>query len=229
MSSAPTKQVPTNVPGTTNVLGGSLADRLEKANVTTLSRAVLKRDRSLPVASHFVGALRAAGLAGGLPRGSVCAVTGAAPVALAALLLAEANASGSWVAWCATTTPNVRALFDAGWQLDRIVCIDPRHDWVACMNACIGEFEIVVTQVPSSVAPADVRRMATAVSRTNGVVVVVDDEPRRSVSADFEFRVEHCNWAGVDGGHLSAQDMRVVLAGRRVPDPHPFRVAYGPP
>jgi threonine dehydrogenase-like Zn-dependent dehydrogenase len=210
------------------LLADQLAGSLGKANVTTLSRAVLKRDRSLPVASHFAGALRAAGLAGGLPRGSVCAVTGAAPVALAALLLAEANASGAWVAWCATTTPNTRALFDAGWQLDRVVCIDPRRDWVACMNACIGEFELVVTQIPSSVAPADVRRMATAVSRTNGVVVVVD-EPRRSVSVDLEFRVEHCNWAGVDGGHLSAQDMRVVLAGRRVPDPHPFRVVYGPP
>ena len=218
-SSAPAKQA----------LTGSLAVSLEKANVTTLSRAVLKRDRLLPVAGHFSGALRAAGLAGGLPRGSVCAVNGAAPVALTALLLAEANASGAWVAWCASTAPNPRALFDAGWQLDRVVCVDPQRDWVACVNACIGEFELVVTQIPSSVAPADVRRMSTAVSRSNGIVVVVGDEPRRSVSADLEFRVERCNWAGVEGGHLSGQDIRVVLGGRRVPDPRPFRVVYGSP
>lgn len=220
-SSAPANQI------LADVLSGSLAGALGKANVTTLSRAVLKRDRSLPVADHFADALRAAGLTGGLPRGSVCAVTGVAPVALTALLLAEANASGAWVAWCAATTPNVRALFDAGWQLDRTVCVDPRRDWVACMNACIGEMELVVTQIPSSVAPAEVRRMSTAVSRSNGVVVVIGDEPQRSVSADLEFRVERCNWAGVDGGHLSAQDMRVVLGGRRVPDPRPFRVVYG--
>lgn len=213
-SPASLKQIPANV--------------LSAANVTTLSRAVLKRDRSIPVAGRIADALRAAGLAGGLPRGSVCAVTGAAPVALTALLLAEANASGAWVAWCAATSPNVRALFDAGWQLDRVVCIDPQRDWVACMNACVGEFEIVVTQIPSTVAPAEVRRMSTAVSRSNGVVVVVGGEPQRSVSADLEFRVEGCNWTGVDGGHLSAQDMRVTLGGRRIPDPRPFRVVYGP-
>jgi len=213
-SPASLKQIPANV--------------LSAANVTTLSRAVLKRDRSVPVAGRIADALRAAGLAGGLPRGSVCAVTGAAPVALTALLLAEANASGAWVAWCAATSPNVRALFDAGWQLDRVVCVDPQRDWVACMNACVGEFEIVVTQIPSTVAPAEVRRMSTAVSRSNGVVVVVGGEPQRSVSADLEFRVEGCNWTGVDGGHLSAQDMRVTLGGRRIPDPRPFRVVYGP-
>lgn len=213
-SPASLKQIPANV--------------LSAANVTTLSRAVLKRDRSIPVAGRIADALRAAGLAGGLPRGSVCAVTGAAPVALTALLLAEANASGAWVAWCAATSPNVRALFDAGWQLDRVVCVDPQRDWVARMNACVGEFEIVVTQIPSTVAPAEVRRMSTAVSRSNGVVVVVGGEPQRSVSADLEFRVEGCNWTGVDGGHLSAQDMRVTLGGRRIPDPRPFRVVYGP-
>jgi threonine dehydrogenase-like Zn-dependent dehydrogenase len=213
-SPASLKQIPANV--------------LSAANVTTLSRAVLKRDRSIPVAGRIADALRAAGLAGGLPRGSVCAVTGAAPVALTALLLAEANASGAWVAWCAATSPNVRALFDAGWQLDRVVCVDPQRDWVACMNACVGEFEIVVTQIPSTVAPAEVRRMSTAVSRSNGVVVVVGGEPQRPVSADLEFRVEGCNWTGVDGGHLSAQDMRVTLGGRRIPDPRPFRVVYGP-
>ena len=211
-SPAPLKQIP--------------ADVLSAANVTTLSRAVLKRDRSIPVTGRIAEALRVAGLAGGLPRGSVCAVTGAAPVALTTLLLAEANASGAWVAWCAATAPNMRALFDAGWQLDRVVCVDPQHDWVACMNACVGEFEIVVTQVPSAVAPAEVRRMVTAVSRSNGIVVVVGGEPRQSVSADLEFRVEGCNWTG--DGHLSAQNMRVTLGGRRIPDPRPFRVVYGP-
>jgi hypothetical protein len=70
--------------------------------------------------------------------------------------------------------------------------------------------------------------MSTAVSRSNGVVVVVGGEPQRSVSADLEFRVDGCNWTGVDGGHLSAQDMRATLGGRRIPDPHPFQVVYGP-
>lgn len=95
------------------------------------------------------------------------------------------------------------------------------------MNACIGEFELVVTQIPSTVAPGEVRRMSTAVARSNGVVVVVGGEAQRSVSADLEFRVERCSWSGVDDGHLSAQDMRVTLGGRRIPDPRPLRVVYG--
>ena len=218
-SPAPSKQIPASV--------------LATANVTTLSRAVLKRDKSVPVAAPIADALRTVGVASGLPRGSVCVVDGAAPVAFTALLLAEANRAGGWVAWCASVAPNARALFDAGWYLDRVACVDPQRQWVACMNACVGEFELVVTHIPSGVPAGDVRRVFGAASRSGGVVVVLGGEPqrdsRRAVSADIEFHVESCGWPDVDAGHLSVQSMRVVVAGRRVPEPHAFVIGYGSP
>ena len=197
---------------------------LERANVTTLSRAVLKRDRSLPVSTPFVDALRAVGLSHGLQRGSVCAVTGSAPVALVVALLAEASRSGVWVAWCSADAPNLRPLFDAGWSLDRFVCVDPGRRWAACMGACVGEFEVVVTQVPAGVPAGEARRVATTVSRSNGIVVVLGNQPGASMPADIEFRVERCDW-NLDAGHLQSHTMHVVLGGRRVAEPHCFEVA----
>lgn len=199
-------------------------DVLERANVTALSRAVLKRDRSLVVSTPFVHALRAVGLPQGLQRGAVCAVSGSAPVALAAALLAEASRSGAWVAWCSADAPNPRALFDAGWSLDRLVCVDPGQRWAACMGACIGEFEVVVTQVPVGVPAGEARRVSAAVSRSNGIVVVLPSRRGVSMPADIEFHVERSDW-NLDAGHLQSQTMHVVLGGRRVAEPRRFGAA----
>lgn len=198
---------------------------LERANVTTLSRAVLKRDRSLAVPERFAEVLRAAGLAPGLPRGSVCAVTGPASVALTAVLLTEASKLGSWVAWCSTDAPNPRALFDAGWCLDRLVCIDPQRQWAACMGACIGEFEIVVTQLPVGVPAGEARRVSVAASRSNGIVVVLAAQRSSSMPADIEFRVVQSEW-NLEVGHLRSQAMHVVLDGRRVAESRRFDVVF---
>ncbi len=214
-SPASPKQIPANV--------------LATGHVTSLSRAVLKRDRSVPVPASVGHALRTSGFARGLPRGSVCAVTGVAPVGFAAVLLVEANRAGSWVAWCSGVTPNVRALHDVGWRADRLVCINPQREWLACMGACIGQFELVVTQVPSGVSVADVRRMAAMVARGNGVVVLLVPHGVSSVSADFEFRVERCEWPTSNTGHLSTQVLHVVLGGRRIAEPRAFEVALGVP
>lgn len=199
---------------------------LQRANVTTLSRAVLKRDRWLPVTDTFAGALRAAGLASGLTRGSVYGVTGVAPTTLAALLLAEASRSGAWIAWCSAVAPNPRALFDAGWCLDRLVCIDPRNRWSACIGACVGEFEVVVAGVPQGVPPGEVRRMSTAVSRSNGIAVLLPNPTGRIAPVDVEFRVGRCRW-GTEGGRLSSQSFDIVLGGRRVAEPHSFEGLLG--
>ena len=197
----------------------SLPDHiLERANVTTLSRAVLKRDRSLPVPAQFADALRGAGVSRGLVRGSVYAVGGNAPVALAAVLLSEASKSGAWIAWCSASHPNPRALLDAGWSLDRFVHVDPQHRWAACMDACVGEFEVVVTQVPAGVPSGEARRVSTAVSRSNSVVMVLTTQRGSSMPADVEFRVDSSDW-NLGSGHLQSQTMHVVLGGRRIVDP----------
>ena len=157
----------------------------------------------------------------------MCAVTGVAPVGFAAVLLAEANRSGSWVAWCSGVAPNIRALHDAGWSPDRLVCIDPQREWLACMGACVGQFELVVTQVPAGVPAADVRRMTTTAAHGNGVVVLLVPHGAASIPVDFEFRVERCEWPVSNAGHLSAQVLHVVLGGRRIAEPRAFEVAIG--
>lgn len=194
---------------------------LERANVTTLSRAVLKRDRSLSVPTQFTDALRAAGVSHGLVRGSVCAVAGTAPVALAMALLAEASKSGAWIAWCSATAPNPRALLDAGWCLERFVCVDPGQRWATCMDACVGEFEVVVTQVPAGVPVGEARRVSSAVSRSNGIVVALATQRGVSMPADIEFRVDASDWS-IESGHLQSQTMHVVLGGRRVAEERRF-------
>jgi len=216
-SRAPSKSVPGHLSGR----GVLEPDVLERAKVTTLSRAVLKRDRSLPVPAHFADALRGAGVSQGLVRGSVYAIGGTAPVGLAMLLLAEASKSGAWIAWCAPTPPNPRALLDAGWSLDRFVCIDPQRRWAACMDACVGEFEVVVTQVPAGVPAGEARRVSAAVARSNGIVVGLATRRDVSMPADVEFRVDASDW-NIESGHLQSQAMRVVLAGRRIADTRRF-------
>lgn len=210
-------------------LPNSLPDHvLERANVTTLSRAVLKRDRALPVPAQFADALRGAGVSHGLVRGSVYAVGGSAPVALAAVLLSQASKSGAWIAWCSASPPNPRALLDAGWCLDRFVYIDPQHRWAACMDASVGEFEVVVTQPPTGVPAGEARRVSAAVSRSNSVVVVLATQRGSSMPADVEFRVDASDW-NVGSGHLQSQTMHILLAGRRIVDPRRINAVLAVP
>lgn len=86
------------------------------------------------------------------------------------------------------------------------------------MDACVGEFEVVVTQVPSGVPTGEARRVSAAVSRSNSVVVVLATQRGSSMPADVEFRVGASDW-NIGAGHLQSQTMHVVLGGRRIIDP----------
>ena len=95
------------------------------------------------------------------------------------------------------------------------------------MGACIGQFELVVTHVPPGVPAADVRRMATMAAHGNGVVVLLVPHGAASTPADFEFRVERCEWPVSNTGHLSTQVLHVVLDGRRIAESRAFAVELG--
>ena len=200
---------------------------MKSGRVTTLSRAVLKRDRFLPVDQRIGGALRAVGLPAGLVRGATYGVSGVSPVSFTASLVVEASRAGGWVAWCAPTAPNVRALHDAGWGLDRLVCIDPANRWIDCADACVGGFEILVVALPTHLPARDVRRLSGVAARSNGIVVAIGNPLHRALSADVEFRVEHSEWSAVGAGHLQRHDMHVNLAGRRVVESQRFTVTLG--
>jgi len=210
----------------------SLVRRGAGAGVTTLARAALKRDRTLPVPSGVAAALRAGGLSGGLARGSVCCVTGPFRVSLTAALLAEASASGSWIAWCSPVAPNCRALRDAGWHLDRFAWANPEGQWAACLGTVIGEFEVVVTQVPRGVSPREVRHVAAIARRCSGVLVVLVDNAYAGSStdtfaADLMFDARDATWSTAGSGHLATQQVHVVLGGRRVIEPRGFPIILG--
>lgn len=206
----------------------SLVQRGAGAGVTTLARAALKRDRTLPVASGIATALRISGLPGGLARGSVCCVTGPFRVSFTAALLAEASASGSWISWCSPVAPNCRALRDAGWCLDRFVWANPEGQWAACLSAVIGEFEIVVTHMPRGVPSRDIKHVAAIARRCNGVLVVlVDNASAEPFSSDTLFDARDATWSAAGAGHLATQQVHVVLGGRRVVEPHGFPIVLG--
>lgn len=196
-------------------------------DVTTLSRAVLKRDRTIPVAAPVVSALRAVGHAGGLARGSVCCVTGPVRVSFTAAAFAPANAAGSWVMWCSSSAPNCRALLDAGWSLERFVWVNPTGQWSACVGAGLGEFEVVVTQLPTGVSPREVQHASAIARRRNGVLVVLADRVPTALSADLVFDARGATWTSVGAGHLVSQETHVVMGGRRAPQPHVFSVVLG--
>ena len=210
----------------------SLIQRGAGVGVTTLARAALKRDRTLPVPPGVAAALRSSGLSGGLARGSVCCVSGPFHVSFTAMLLAEVSASGSWIAWCSRVAPNCRALRDAGWHLDRFVWANPEGQWAACLGAVVGECEVVVTQIPHGVSPREVRHVAAIVRRSNGVLVVLVDNSHAgssvdTFSAEAVFEARSATWSTAGAGHLSAQQMHVVLGGRRVVEPQGFPIVLG--
>ena len=210
----------------------SLIQRGAGVGVTTLARAALKRDRTLPVPPGVAAALRSSGLSGGLARGSVCCVSGPFHVSFTAMLLAEVSASGSWIAWCSRVAPNCRALRDAGWHLDRFVWANPEGQWAACLGTVIGECEVVVTQMPHGVSVREVRHVAAIARRCSGVLVILVDNAFAGSSADAflaeaVFDARSATWSTTGEGHLSAQQVHVVLGGRRVVEPQGFPIVLG--
>lgn len=189
--------------------------------VSTLAAAALSDTRSLPVSLPVERVLRGAGLAHGLVRGRTYGCSGAAAVSCAMVLAGEANATGSWVAWCAGVSPNWRAMADIGWALDRVVQIDCNHSrdgWVSCLDALAGEIDIVVVDMPTGVSLREAQRVIDRAVRRGAVVIVLAPSRemplRLGIDVLFDVvRVHHV----AHHAHLAGQIMDVRLQGRRVP------------
>jgi hypothetical protein len=195
-------------------------------HLSALSTASLVDQRTLPVPPAFAQALRAAGLPGGLVRGRTYGCGGVAPVSCLVALLRHASAAGSWVAWCAATSPNWRAAADAGWALQRVVVAKPdAHNWSSCIDVFAGEIDVVVVDLPMGVPSHQVRRVMNHVAHRNGVLVVLmpPHTTHTSVVPDVVFRVDHARY-GTQCTHLTEQTLEVVLGGRRVPASKSFSV-----
>lgn len=105
--------------------------------------------------------------------------------------------------------------------------VDPAKQWAECMGAAIGQFEVVVTELPRAVPARDVRQVATVARRCDGVLVVLADQPHAALAADVVFEANGSTWSTVGSGYLASQEMRVALRGRRVAQPHVFPLVLG--
>lgn len=199
-------------------------------SVSTLGAATLSDARTLPVSLSVERALRA-GQVSGLVRGRTYGCSGAGAVSCAMVLLREASATGSWVAWCAGVSPNWRAMADIGWALDRVVQVDCSHSregWIACLDALAGEIDIVVVDLPAGVSPHEAQRAIDRAVQRGAVVVVLapsrethvhpgrDSGVDGRVGVDVAFDVIRVRHVTHDA-YLAGQVMDIRLRGRRVP------------
>ena len=111
--------------------------------------------------------------------------------------------------------------------MERFVWVDPGVRWVDCMGAAIGQFEVVVTQLPRAVPARDVTHVSTVARRCEGVLVVLADQPHAALAADVVFDASGSVWSSAASGCLTAQEINITLRGRRVVQPHEFSLVLG--
>lgn len=150
-------------------------------------------------------------LPGGLPRGSV--VT-ASPWSLLSPALAAAAVGGG--AWCAVAgVPEFGVAAAAGVGLDPgrlLVVADPGPRWPQVVASLLEGCDLVILRPPGP-PPSQVRkRLAAALRRSGGVLVVAGDWE----GAQLRLRVARQEWAGLGAGHgrLRARRAEVVADGR---------------
>ncbi len=194
------------------------------------------RERLLPVREALVGLLPG----GGLARGSVVEVGGAAVVSLALLLASGPSMAGSWVAVVGVADLGLVAAAELGVDLERLVLIDqPEPDrWAAVAASVIEAFDVVVASPPHRVRAADGRRLQARAREQGTVLVLVDVAAGRAgdnarspgkagasrlaaglwpEAADLSLLATDPVWAGMEQGygHLHSRQVQLTVGGRR--------------
>jgi hypothetical protein len=182
-----------------------------------IAPVALAHQRRLPVGERVRDLLPDAGLV----RGRIVSCRGSAATTIALSLVAEATASGSWMAVVDVPTIGLDAAGELGVALDRLVAIrtslEPRH-WADVVVAAADGFDLVVTRVPADLRPALGRSVATRVRRSGSVLIVLGDPG--AVACDGVVRTTRERWDGLGDGHgnLRRRIVDVHVSGRRFPD-----------
>jgi hypothetical protein len=203
---------PTVVPRTTPDPPGhpEQRQRLAAALGERARPAVMADERALPVPAPLAPLLPGEHLR----RGSTVAVHRSLALALA--LVAEASASGSWVAAVGLPDLGVVAAAEAGIALDRLALVPaptPRT-WAAVVAALLDAIDVVLVRPPGNLRAADARRLAARARERGSVLVPLGDvwaEP-----ADLHLEVTASRWRGLGQGHghLEARWVEVAAHGR---------------
>jgi hypothetical protein len=171
---------------------------------------VLADERALPVPAPLAPLLPGEHLR----RGSTVAVHRS--VALALALVAEASASGSWVAAVGLPDLGVVAAAEAGIALDRLALVPAptRKNWAAVVATLLDAIDVVLVRPPAGVRAADTRRLAARARERGSVLVPLGDGWTDPV--DLHLAVTASRWRGLGQGHgrLEARWVEVAAAGR---------------
>jgi len=181
----------------------------------------LARDRVVPVVPALVEVVPE----GGLVRGSVTAVEGAAATSLALALVAGVSSAGGWTAVVGCPDLGLAAAAEAGLALERLALVaEPAPgDWGGVVAALVGAVDVVVVGPTHRVRTADARRLA-ARARERGTVLVQLRDPggsrgvaRPGLEADLRLSVVEARWQGVGQGHGHVRSRRIAVevGGRR--------------
>lgn len=194
---------------------GAMAPPSSVAALTELAQRIqpvsLAREQTLPV----LGPLERLLPVGALERGSTVAVTGVGARSLAMALLAEATATGSWVAAVGVGGMGLVAAHELGVRLERLVLVDrPGPDaWPGVVAALVGAFDVVLVE-PGRVRAADARRLSARLRERGTVTVQLGEQ---GLDADVRLELRPLAWDGLGDGHgmLRSRRVAVAVAGRR--------------
>jgi hypothetical protein len=171
---------------------------------------VLADERALPVPAPLAPLLPGEHLR----RGSTVAVRRS--VALALALVAEASASGSWVAAVGLPDLGVVAAAEAGIVLDRLALVPAptRRTWAAVVAALLDAIDVVLVRPPAGVRVADTRRLAARARERGSVLVPLGDAWTDPVDLHLEVTASRWRGLGQGHGHLEARWVEVAAGGR---------------
>ncbi len=179
-----------------------------------VARGVPQLERTLPVPDALGRLLADASLV----RGRVMSCVGPAATSLAFASVADAVASGSWLAVVSVPELGVDAALGLGLDLVRVVRvddIDPAR-WVDVIAACLDGFELVITVVPRQLSERVWRKVLARVRSKDAVLVTIGEH--RVAVGDTQLHTSHLEWTWARAhSHLLARRVHVEVAGRRVP------------
>jgi len=156
---------------------------------------------------------------GGLQRGSVVRVEGAAgsgATSLLLALLAAATAAGEWAAVVdGDGVLGGLAAAEAGVALDRLAVVRavPAGLYGRVVATLLDGVAVVGATIPRGFRPADARRLEARARERAAVLVAAGSWPGE---AALRLRAEHSSWSGLGRGEglLGQRVLRVAVSGR---------------
>lgn len=161
---------------------------------------------------------------GALRRGSVVQVGGSPALALA--LAAAPVRAGAWAACVGLPTLGWSAAATSGWDLSRVVAVEPPvRRWSAVMASLVDAVDLVLVGPDPAPTATEARRLQARARERGAVLLLVGPAAGQgggvrggwSGLADVRLEVVGSEWSGIGRGwgHLSAGRLTVECSGRR--------------